>query len=186
MARSPRLGERATALPPQTPAGSDNAGMDLGVGTAPGTDSSMSPVTDHGSRSSDRVKATARRWVDVWTRGDLDEMRGMLTDDAVIECNLGWPDGHETLLDTSRRLSRVLDSTMILSVTAADNRAAVLSDCRILDPSGSIRLAEFIDVTGDRVVGVRRVFDLTAVDALLPDLRGPGEPTLPKDLPLPA
>ncbi len=124
-----------------------------------------------GGRSSDKAAALARRWVDSWTRGDLDEVRAMLAEDATIECNLGWPAEREVLLDTVRRLSAALDGTMILSVTATDDRAAVLSDCRVLEPSGGIRIAEFLDLDGERVTGVRRVFDLTAVAALLPDLR---------------
>lgn len=115
----------------------------------------------------------ARRWVDAWTRGDLDEIGGMLADGATIECNLGWPAGRDALLDTVRRLSSSLDSTMILSVTATDDRAAVLSDCRTAEPPGGIRVAEFLDVADDHVTGVRRVFDLTAVERLLPGLRPP-------------
>lgn len=131
---------------------------------------------DLGSRSSDRTAALARRWVDSWTRGDVEEVRAALTDDATIECNLGWPATIDALLETVRRLSTQLDGTMILSVTSTDSRAAVLSDCRVLEPSGGIRVAEFLDVTGDRITGVRRVFDLTAVDSLLPNLRGTEKP----------
>jgi hypothetical protein len=58
-------------------------------------------------------------------------------------------------------------------MTATENRAALLYDCRMRQPSGGIRLAEFLDVDDERIVGIRRVFDLTAVDHLLPLLRVP-------------
>lgn len=130
---------------------------------------------DLGGRSSDRAAHVARRWVDAWTRGDADELSAILAESATIECNLGWPAEREALMDTVRRLSAALDSTMVLSLTTAENRAAVLSDCRVREPSGGIRVAEFLDISGDSVVGVRRVFDLTAVEILLPGLRPPAE-----------
>lgn len=126
---------------------------------------------DLGSRSSDKTASVARNWVDSWTRGDVDEIRAALADDATVECNLGWPATVEALLETVRRLSSAIDGTMILSVTATDQRAAVLSDCRLLEPSGGLRVAEFLDIADERIIGVRRVFDLTAVDTLLPALR---------------
>lgn len=128
-----------------------------------------------GGRSSDRSGYVARRWVDAWTRGDVDELGSMLAEKATIECNLGWPPDRTALMTTVSRLAAALDSTMILSLTATDNRAAVLSDCRIIDPSGGIRIAEFLDLDADTVTGVRRVFDLTAVERLLPGLLAPGD-----------
>jgi hypothetical protein len=123
-----------------------------------------------GGRSSDRTAYVARRWVDAWTRGDVKELESMLAADATIECNLGWPARLDALLETVRRLSVALDGTMILSLTATDDRAAVLSDCRVAEPPGGIRVAEFLDVTGETITGLRRVFDLTAVAQLVPNL----------------
>jgi hypothetical protein len=124
-------------------------------------------------RRADTAGRVAREWVDAWSHGNLDRVRTILSDNATIECNLGWPSDRATLLDILHRLSDELDSVALLSLTVAADRAAVLYDCQTREPAGTIRLAEFLDVVDEHVTGVRRVYDLTAVDMLLPDLRRP-------------
>ena len=125
-------------------------------------------------RSSDLAATVARRWVDAWTSGDRPAADTMLAGAVGIECNLGWSAERATFLDVMGQLAAAIDDAVVLSLTTTDRRAALLYECRLLDAAGSIRMAEFLDLDGERVTGVRRVYDLTAVDQLLPGLRGPG------------
>ncbi|HLL65235.1 MAG TPA: nuclear transport factor 2 family protein [Micromonosporaceae bacterium] len=146
--------------------------------TAPGSEARSSATTapagagGPGSRrQADTAGRVARDWVSAWTTGDLDSVRTILATDATVESNLGWPLGRDHLLDLLQRLAQRLESVALLSLTAGADRAALLYDCRTREPAGTIRLAEFLEVSGAQVTGVRRVYDLTAVDVLLPDLR---------------
>jgi hypothetical protein len=121
-------------------------------------------------RSSDLAASVARRWVDAWTTGDLTAVGAMLRAEVTIECNLGWPPQRAAFLDVVGRLAAQLDDTTVLSLTTTDRRAAQLYECRPRT-GGSVRLAEFLDLDGDLIVGLRRIYDLTAVDRLLPGLR---------------
>lgn len=127
-------------------------------------------------RRADTTDRVARGWVEAWSHGDLAGIRALLAEDASVECNLGWPAERAALLDTMSRLAAEIDSVSLLSLTAAADRAAILYDCRTKAPAGTIRLAEFIEMEGSQVTGVRRVYDVTAIDALLPDLRRPLTP----------
>lgn len=124
-------------------------------------------------RAADTSDRVARDWVEAWSRGNLDRVRALLADDVVVECNLGWPGERTALVDSLHRLAGELAKVDLLSLTAAADRAALLYDCRTRQPAGSIRLAEFLDVNDTHITGVRRVYDLTAIDALIPDLRRP-------------
>ncbi|MBT8228229.1 MAG: nuclear transport factor 2 family protein [Dactylosporangium sp.] len=127
-------------------------------------------------RSSDITASVAHRWVEAWTSGDRDRVDAILGDRVTIEHNLGLPVERVVLLDTIQALATALGEAEVLSLTATDSRAALLYDCHVRQPAGGpgdIRLAEFLDLDGERIAGIRRIYDLTAVDRLLPGLHGP-------------
>lgn len=135
-------------------------------------------------RSSDVTEVVARRWAAAWSRGDRDAVATMLTADVAVEHNLTPLAQRSTLLQTIQLLATSIDQAPILSLTVTNQRAALLYDCHLRSASASIRLAEFlmIDLNADLttakdvIVGVRRVYDLTAVDQYLPILRDPEKP----------
>ena len=131
-------------------------------------------------RISDVTASVAHRWVDAWVSGDLDVVRALLKEDVAVEHNLGLPAERAVLLDTVRALSAALVEVPVLSLTTTGRRAAVLYDCQVRQPAGAFRLAEFLDIAAEQIVGIRRVYDLTAVDRLLPQLRGPAESGPPR------
>lgn len=123
-------------------------------------------------RISDVTASVAHRWVDAWVSGDLDAINALLSADVAIEHNLGVPAERAVLLETVRVLSAALAEVPVLSLTATGRRAALLYDCQVRQPAGGFRLAEFLDIDAERIVAIRRVYDLTAVDHFLPDLHG--------------
>lgn len=131
-------------------------------------------------RSSDLVARLARRWIEAWSGGDEEAVRTLLAGDVSAESNLSRHADDEHLLATLRVLAAATDRVEVLSLTAAPGRAALLYDCH-LRSGNAIRLAEFLEVSngpsaaGERITSIRRVFDLTAVDRHLPDLRRLGD-----------
>ena len=108
----------------------------------------------------------AGRWVAAWTRGDTSALFRLLAANAAVESNLD-PDGDfiEILTD----FAAALNSVSVMSQTVIGGRAAIVYDCVVRDEL--FRLAEFLEVDGDGLVrSVRRVYDLSAVERLLPGL----------------
>jgi hypothetical protein len=108
----------------------------------------------------------AARWVAAWTGGKTSALFRLLAANAAIESNLD-PDGDfiEILTDFAAALQEV----SVASQTVIDGRVALVYDCRA--GGEPFRLAEFLDVNGDGLVReVRRVYDLSAVDRLMPEL----------------
>ena len=126
-----------------------------------------------GMRSSDVTAAVAQRWIEAWTSGDLDTVRRLIAEHVTIEGNLGSPADLPTLLETIRVLAAASVEVPVLSMTTTERRAALLYECKLGQDAGAIRFAEFLDVDDEQISGIRRVFDLTAVDRLLPTLRAP-------------
>jgi hypothetical protein len=108
----------------------------------------------------------AGRWVAAWTEGRTGALFQLLAADAGIESNLD-PDGDfvEILTD----FAGALDKVNVASQTVIDGRVAIVYDCTA---RGELfRLAEFLTVDGGGLVReVRRVYDLSAVDRLMPGL----------------
>jgi hypothetical protein len=110
--------------------------------------------------------AVAHRWIDAWRAGDNAKLFTVLAAAAPVESNLD-PDGD--FIEILRSYASGLDGVEIFSLTAIGPRAAIVYDCT---KSGeTFRLAEFLEIGDDGLVhGVRRVYDLSAVERLMPDL----------------
>jgi hypothetical protein len=124
-------------------------------------------------RSSDVTASMANRWVTAWTGGRLAEVAAMLAAEVTVEHNLELPAERTRFIDSIRCLANAIEEAPVLSLTTTESRAALLYDCRVPRSVGGIRLAEFLTIEADRIVGVRRIYDLTAVDRLLPALHAP-------------
>ena len=108
----------------------------------------------------------AGRWVGAWTEGRTTALFQSLAADAGIESNLD-PDGDfiEILTD----FAAALDGVTVASQTVIEGRVAIVYDC--VARGEKFRLAEFLTVDDAGLVReVRRVYDLSAVERLMPDL----------------
>jgi hypothetical protein len=123
-------------------------------------------------RISDLTASAAHRWVSAWAAGDLEAVHALLAKNARIEHNLGGDADRSALLAHLRELAAALSRVPVLSMTTTGRRAAILYDCQLREHPESIRLAEFLDIDDEHIVEIRRVYDLTAVDRFLPQLRG--------------
>jgi hypothetical protein len=108
----------------------------------------------------------ARRWVAAWSAGDTGALFRLLAAGAAVESNLD-PDGDfiEILTDFAAALEQV----SVVSQTVIAGRVALVYDCTARGER--FRLAEFLEVGDDGLVReVRRVYDLAAVERLMPGL----------------
>lgn len=131
-------------------------------------------------RSSDLVARLARRWIEAWSTGDQEAARSLLAGDVATESNLSQHADDQHLLATLWVLAAAAAKVEVLSLTAAPGRVALLYDCH-LRSGHAIRLAEFLEISDglgaveEQITSIRRVYDLTAVDRYLPDLRRLGD-----------
>ena len=112
----------------------------------------------------------ARRWVDAWTGtrlgGPTSALFRLLAAGANIESNLD-PDGD--FVEILTNYAAALTEIGVFSLTVIDNRVAIVYDCTARGET--FRLAEFLVVGGDGLIHeVRRVYDLSAVERLLPGI----------------
>jgi hypothetical protein len=108
----------------------------------------------------------ARRWVDAWTGGRTNALFTLLAAGAHVESNLD-PDGD--FVEVLTGYAAGLDGIEVFSLTVIDERVAIVYDCTVRDET--FRLAEFLVVADDGLIHeVRRVYDLSAVERLLPGL----------------
>ena len=108
----------------------------------------------------------ARRWVAAWMAGNTMALFRLLAAGAAVESNLD-PDGDfiEILTDFAAAVEHVT----VASQTVIGGRVALVYDCTARGER--FRLAEFLDVSDDGLVReVRRVYDLAAVERLMPGL----------------
>ncbi|MEU7872345.1 hypothetical protein [Dactylosporangium sp. NPDC049140] len=112
------------------------------------------------------VEDVAARWVTAWTTGRTTDIFRLLAAAPAIETNLD-PDGDFIELLTD--YAAALDSVTVFSQTVLDRRAALVYDCAL---SGeTFRLAEFLTVNeAGLVTEIRRVYDLSAIERLMPHL----------------
>ncbi|GAA0714993.1 hypothetical protein Drose_10520 [Dactylosporangium roseum] len=112
------------------------------------------------------VEDVAERWAAAWTAGRTSDLFRLLAASPAIESNLD-PDGDfiEILTD----YAAALDSVTVFSRTVIDRRVALVYDCTLGDET--FRLAEFLFVDDSGLIReIRRVYDLYAVERLIPSL----------------
>lgn len=135
---------------------------------------SDTPSTNGAGRSAHRslmpVEEVSRLWIGAWATGNRRALFDLLAAGANVESNLD-PDGdfveilHE-FLAAIRGVTVVSEN--VVPIGAGTGRVALVYDCAA--PTGTVRVAEFLEVRGGLVHEVRRVYDLVAVLRLLPHL----------------
>jgi hypothetical protein len=112
------------------------------------------------------AEEVARRWVDAWTSGRTNALFELLAAGAAFESNLD-PDGD--FVEVLGSYAAALEGIEVFSLTVIDDRVAIVYDCTA--GGETFRLAEFLVVGDDELIHeVRRVYDLSAVERLLPGL----------------
>lgn len=110
------------------------------------------------------AEEVAQRWVDAWTHGRTNALFELLAAGAAFESNLD-PDGD--FVEVMGNYAAAIDSVEVFSLTVIDDRVAIVYDCAARGEP--FRLAEFLGVGDDELIHeVRRVYDLSAVERLLP------------------
>jgi hypothetical protein len=139
--------------------------MEHSAGEDPPPSVNPDASTDQAAR--ERVTAdVATRWVAAWTMGRTSSLFRLLAANATIESNLD-PDGDfvEILTD----FVDAVEEIAVFSQVVSAGRALLLYDCEVAGER--FRLAEALEVDTDGLIReVRRVYDLAAVDRLLPGL----------------
>ena len=103
-----------------------------------------------------------------WISDDRDGVRRVLAPDADIDWNLDAPVDDEELVQTLHRIAVFADSVTVVSRLCDGAEAALVYD--LAAPFGTARLAEFLTVRDGKIIDVRQVYDLVAVDRFFPGL----------------
>ncbi|MEV4516869.1 hypothetical protein AB0K00_48935 [Dactylosporangium sp. NPDC049525] len=112
------------------------------------------------------VEDVAARWVAAWTTGRTSALFTLLAAGARVESNLD-PDGD--FIEKLTGYAAALTSVSVFSRTVIDLRVALVYDCAV--GTEQFRLAEFLVLTPTGLIAeVRRVYDLYAIERLMPDL----------------
>jgi hypothetical protein len=112
------------------------------------------------------VEDVAARWVAAWTTGRTSALFTLLAAGARVESNLD-PDGD--FIEKLTGFAAALTSAAVFSRTVIDQRVAIVYDCAV--DAEQFRLAEFLVVSdAGLITEVRRVYDLYAVERLMPAL----------------
>ena len=115
------------------------------------------------------TRKVAHGYLDAWTSRDLDTVRRLLAEDVWVESNLSGPSSPARLIDTLDRLASHLLKISMVTETYDGGRAILMYDCLVREPVGAIRMVDFLDVDADHIVRIRRVYDVVALNRLLPD-----------------
>jgi len=116
------------------------------------------------ARTEDLVDFYAESWIS----GDRHATRFLLAPDAEIEWNLDLALDEEELVETLNRIALFADSVTVVSKACNDGGAVLVYDCAA--PFGTTRMAEFLAVTGDKITGVRQLYDVVALNRYFPGL----------------
>jgi ketosteroid isomerase-like protein len=115
------------------------------------------------------TRQVARGYLDAWSSRDLDTVRRLLAEDVWVESNLSGPGSPARLVDTLDLLASHLAKISMVTETYDGSRAILMYDCLVREPAGAIRMVDFLDIEDERIVRIRRVYDVVALRRLLPD-----------------
>ncbi|BCY15405.1 ester cyclase [Actinoplanes sp. L3-i22] len=107
-------------------------------------------------------------WVRSWTSDDLVAARKVLTPDVEVEWNLDAPVDDEELLQVLHRIAAFADGIRVAARTEALDGATLIYD--LTAPFGTARLVEFLGIEDSRIIEIRHVYDVVAIDRYFPDL----------------
>jgi hypothetical protein len=107
----------------------------------------------------------SQRWIDAWVAGDTSALFRLLAASPIIESNLD-PDGD--FIEIMTGFAAAVDRVTVASRTVVEGRVAIVYDC--VKDGETFRLAEFLTVASALIIEIRRVYDVSAVDRLLPGL----------------
>jgi hypothetical protein len=107
-------------------------------------------------------------YTDSWINDDRDGVRRILAPDAEVEWNLDVPVDEEELVQTLHRIAAFADSVTVVSQAPAPDGAALVYD--LAAPFGTARVVEFLAVADGKIIEVRQVYDVVALNRYFPGL----------------
>ena len=107
-------------------------------------------------------------YTESWIKDDRDGVRQVLAPDVEVDWNLDAPVDDEELVQTLHRIAVFADSVTVVSRVCDADGAALVYD--LVAPFGTARVAEFLSVRAGKIVDVRQVYDVVAIDRYFPGL----------------
>ena len=107
-------------------------------------------------------------YIQSWIHDDRDGMRRILSPEAEVEWNLDAEVDDEELVQVLHRIAVFADRVTVASRASATDGAALVYD--LAAPFGTARMIEFLAVEHGRVIEVRQLYDVVAVDRFFPGL----------------
>lgn len=102
-----------------------------------------------------------------WTAGDAAATRALLADDLEYSGPLNTYHRADELVPPLMKFVSILRGANLLEVIVDGDRAALLYECQLPEPVGTLRTASFQRVERGKIQTYRQEFDATALRVLL-------------------
>jgi hypothetical protein len=105
-------------------------------------------------------------YYECWGKGfeklDSARLRTLLAPDLIFESPINKRTGADSFLTGITGFSRTLKGLTMLQLLAAGADGSAVYDCSLTMPVSELRCAEFFRIEGERIQGIKLVFDATA------------------------
>jgi hypothetical protein len=113
------------------------------------------------------TRAVVERYFAAWTTGDIDTAFAQLAPDLAF----GGPTARYTSAEAFRPaligFAKLARSARLVELVIDGERAAMLYDCALPEPVGTIKIAAFFRVVGGKIATYETQFDATQLRVLL-------------------
>ena len=107
-------------------------------------------------------------YFNAWTSNDIDTAYGLLARDLHFAGPTAGYDSAEAFRPALVAFAKMTKSARIIELVAEGDRVAMLYDCELPAPVGTIQIASFFRVEGERIKWYETQFDATELRKILP------------------
>lgn len=111
----------------------------------------------------DESRRVAEAFFAAWTAGKERESRACMADDLSYSGPLNTYRSADELLGPLMKFAATLRGARMVELIAEGDRVAMLYDCELPEPIGTLRAASFMHIEDGKIRSIRHAFDATAL-----------------------
>jgi ketosteroid isomerase-like protein len=115
----------------------------------------------------DETRRVVENFFAAWTSRNAREARALLADDLEYSGPLNSYRSADELLPPLMKFAAMLHGARVVDLIVERNKAALLYDCELSAPVGTLRTASFQRVEGGKIREYRQAFDATELRRVL-------------------
>jgi hypothetical protein len=120
----------------------------------------------------DETRRVVEAFFAAWTSGKAREARALLADDLEYSGPLNTYHSADALVPPLMTFAALLRGAGIVELVVQGDRAAMLYDCELPPPVGTLRTASFMRIDAGKIRTIRHAFDPTELRKLQDRKRG--------------